>query len=147
MRRLQRSESRKVKCDGTHPCQPCQKASIQCSYLKIWRRSGLQKLRSTTLQTIKLSQKQDAELLSFLPATSPLLSEGLLVSPIVQSSNSQPVHTMPTTSMVPTFEPIIPLEALRPYVHIYRKRLHIVWPIIDLTEMYTLMDCKCQITP
>ncbi|KAK9482666.1 hypothetical protein V1527DRAFT_475727 [Lipomyces starkeyi] len=135
---------RKVKCDGTHPCQACQKASIQCSYLKIWRRSGPQKLRSTTLQTIKLSQKQDAELLSFLPATSPLLSEGLLVSPIVPSSNSQPVHTMPTTSMVPTFEPRIPLEALRPYVHIYRERLHIVWPIIDLTEMYTLMDCNCQ---
>ncbi|KAK9489497.1 hypothetical protein V1508DRAFT_427877 [Lipomyces doorenjongii] len=135
---------RKVKCDGTHPCQPCQKASIECSYLKIWRRSGPQKLRSATLQTIKLSQKQDAELLLFIPATSPLLSERLPVSSEAPSSNSQPVHTMPTNSMVPTFEPRIPLKALRPYVHIYRKRLYVVWPIIDLTEMYTLMDCNCQ---
>ncbi|KAF2770757.1 hypothetical protein EJ03DRAFT_269883 [Teratosphaeria nubilosa] len=37
---------RKVKCDGTEPCSPCQKASIRCGYLQPTRKKGPKGLRS-----------------------------------------------------------------------------------------------------
>ncbi|KAH9832814.1 Fungal specific transcription factor domain [Teratosphaeria destructans] len=37
---------RKVKCDGTEPCTPCQKASIRCGYLQPTRKKGPKGLRS-----------------------------------------------------------------------------------------------------
>ncbi|KAK9320856.1 hypothetical protein V1517DRAFT_194619 [Lipomyces orientalis] len=133
---------RKVKCDGGLPCKPCLKATLECSYLKIPLRSGPKQLRSTTLQAIKLSQ--DGELPSSILALSPLLSERQMGPVLFSSSNSHPLHTVPATSTFQTFEPRIRLEALKPYIHIYWKRLYSVWPIIDLTDMYTKIDYDYQ---
>ncbi|KAK9242598.1 hypothetical protein V1506DRAFT_464399 [Lipomyces tetrasporus] len=132
---------RKVKCDCGLPCKPCQKASLECSYLKTRRRSGPKQLRSTTLEAIKLSQ--DGELSSCTPAMSPLLSDRKLV-PVILFSSSNSLQAIPAASMVQNFEPRIRLEALKHYVDIYRKRLYSVWPIIDLTDMYTKIDYDYQ---
>ena len=53
---------RKIKCDRQQPCQQCNKNHIDCTYLKVHRKSGPRGLRSSIIKVKQIQQSlsQDA---------------------------------------------------------------------------------------
>ncbi|CAG7920360.1 unnamed protein product [Penicillium olsonii] len=108
--------SRKVKCNGSWPCDTCHGAvkRTQCTYLKPARRRG-PKSRRTTSQAN--TDKPQGENEHFDREVGPVVVDGRIAMADLSSEDS---------SIRP-----IPIAVLETVVRLYQRHSYSVWPVID----------------
>ncbi|KAI9733040.1 MAG: hypothetical protein M1834_003585 [Cirrosporium novae-zelandiae] len=118
---------RKVRCDGMQPCRRCVKATFDCTYLKIHKRSGPKGPRSSTTKKI---QQEKNRLLSRSPGTSRQSSIESSASNPQRHIDLNPSHEQWRTS------PLI----LKSYLDIYDQRMYAIWPVVDSRALFALLQ-------
>ena len=119
--------SRKVKCNGSWPCDTCRGAvkRVQCTYLKPARRRGPKSRRT-------LSQVQAIE----LPISHSTDHEG------VSEENEHVVRTEDIPFCQPTeaCSQRIPKSILQSIVRLYQRYSYSVWPVVNAEALLSIIE-------
>ncbi|KAJ5439486.1 BglR [Penicillium daleae] len=114
---------RKVKCNGQQPCERCSQHLLDCTYLRVRRKSGPNRLRHSSLSKILKHQR-----------SSSAHPQGQGEPQALYSPSAQ------DASGLNPLRPPVTLSALRRVLCIYQNQLYGIWPLLNADELIVQLE-------